>query len=90
LLEAKPSQHYTLQLMALNNREKAQQFVSSRQWQHEVWVYRSSANPNVPYKIIYGDFASREDAQAARKQLQQQKLDSLIKQFKQVQFELTR
>ncbi|GGB19657.1 AAA family ATPase [Agarivorans gilvus] len=90
LLEAKPSQHYTLQLMALNNREKAQQFVSSRQWQHEVWVYRSSANPNVPYKIIYGDFVSREDAQAARKQLQQQKLDSLIKQFKQVQFELTR
>ncbi|WP_427980824.1 AAA family ATPase [Agarivorans sp.] len=90
LLEAKPSQHYTLQLMALNNREKAQQFVSARQWQHEVWVYRSSANPNVPYKIIYGDFASREDAQAARKQLQQQNLDSLIKQFKQVQFELTR
>ncbi len=90
LLQAKPSQHYTLQLMALNNREKAQQFVSSRQWQHEVWVYRSSANPNVPYKIIYGDFASRADAQAARSQLQQQNLDSLIKQFKQVQFELTR
>ncbi|MDO6575101.1 hypothetical protein, partial [Staphylococcus pasteuri_A] len=44
LLEAKPSKHYTLQLMALNNREKAQQFVSARQWSHDVWVYRSSAN----------------------------------------------
>ncbi|WP_411994215.1 AAA family ATPase [Agarivorans sp. DSG3-1] len=89
LLEAKPSKHYTLQLMALNNREKAQQFVSARQWSHDVWVYRSSANPNVPYKIIYGDFATREEAQAARTSLKQQNLDSLIKQFKQVQFELT-
>ncbi|WP_220720186.1 AAA family ATPase [Agarivorans litoreus] len=89
LLDAKPSKRYTLQLMALNNREKAQQFVSARQWAHEVWVYRSSANPNVPYKIIYGDFATREEAQAARNSLKQQNLDSLIKQFKQVQFELT-
>ncbi|MGY5450776.1 AAA family ATPase [Agarivorans sp. MS3-6] len=89
LLEAKPSQHYTLQLMALNNREKAHKFVSERQWSHQVWVYRSSANPNVPYKIIYGDFATREQAQTARNSLKQQNLDSLIKQFKQVQFELT-
>ncbi|WP_432454725.1 MULTISPECIES: AAA family ATPase [unclassified Agarivorans] len=89
LLQAKPAKHYTLQLMALKNREKAEQFVSSRKWYHEVWVYHSSANPNVPYKIIYGDFTTREQAQAARLNLKKQNLDSLIKQFSQVQFELT-
>ncbi|WP_026972208.1 SPOR domain-containing protein [Aliagarivorans marinus] len=83
-----PESHYTLQLMALKNRQTAESFVSSRQWQEPVWVYRSETTPNAPYRIIYGNFDKRSDATSARSRLKEQGLDSLLKQFKQVQFEI--
>ncbi|RKF21341.1 hypothetical protein DBZ36_01420 [Alginatibacterium sediminis] len=79
---------YTLQLIALANEAKAKTFADSQPWAQPVWVYRSNVNPKTPYKVVYGNFDTRQSANDARQRLKNQGIDSLLKQLKQVQFEM--
>lgn len=88
VLNAKPSRHYTLQLGAFSSLQAAQEFVRKTSHSSEAWVYPFQGSTRILYKVIRGDYATRAEALKQQRALKAKGQASLLKSFKQVQFEL--
>lgn len=87
VLMNKPAGHYTLQLGAFSSMAAANEFVHQSGYQ-PAWVYPFQGSRQILYKVITGDFASRSAAIQQTRKLKEKGQVSLVKSFKQVQFEL--
>ncbi|MFM2480992.1 AAA family ATPase [Celerinatantimonas sp. YJH-8] len=86
VLNAKPANHYTLQLGAFSSMQAAQEFVQKSSLNG--WIYPFQSSSRILYKVISGDYAVRSAALQAQRQFKAKGQASLIKSFRQVQFEL--
>ncbi|MFM2485553.1 SPOR domain-containing protein [Celerinatantimonas yamalensis] len=89
VLRAKPPRHYTLQLGAYSSMRAATDFAKKLN-QEAAWVYPFQANNRILYKVIVGDFSDRRSAGAQQQAFKVKGQNSLIKSFRQVQFELNK
>ncbi|MFM2476043.1 SPOR domain-containing protein [Celerinatantimonas sp. MCCC 1A17872] len=87
VLNAKAPKHYTLQLGAFSSMRAATDFVKRGKYS-PAWVYPFQGSSQILYKVITGDFASRQQALGEQRKLKAQGQVSLLKSFRQVQFEL--
>lgn len=88
VLQSKPAGHYTLQLGAFSSMQSADEFVQKNA--PEGWTYPFQSSSRILYKVISGDYATRAAALTAQRQFKAKGQASLIKTFKQVQFELNK
>ncbi len=60
---------YALQLYSATSRQDAKQFIQNRQLQHVAYIHPAEKNGKTVYEIWFGQFATREAAQKASKNL---------------------
>lgn len=87
VLSTKAPNHYTLQLGAFSSMRAATDFVKRGKYS-PAWVYPFQGSSQILYKVIMGDFDSRQQALTKKRQLKAKGQVSLLKSFRQVQFEL--
>ncbi|CAG9298236.1 SPOR domain-containing protein [Celerinatantimonas diazotrophica] len=87
VLSAKAPNHYTLQLGAFSSMRAATDFVKQGRFS-PAWVYPFQGSSQILYKVIMGDFSSRQQALTQKRKLKAKGQVSLLKSFRQVQFEL--
>ena len=58
--------HYLLQWLALSGKDAADQYVEQHQLKDTIKIYRRAQSGSVLFLIVSGDFANREEADAAK------------------------
>jgi septal ring-binding cell division protein DamX len=66
---APPADHFTLQLGAFSSEQAARSFISQRSIGDRARVHRRGDGPSGQFLVLYGDFATRGQAEAARKSI---------------------
>lgn len=68
-IRAQPADHFTLQLMALNDEDTAHEFIRRHHLEGQAATIPVQRDRRVFYALFYGSYASRSDAQRAAKAL---------------------
>ncbi|WP_237468011.1 SPOR domain-containing protein [Vibrio stylophorae] len=83
----KPQANYTLQVMAVSHKKNYQSFVQSLPKHEAIWINEKSVDGIPWYAILYGEFATRDEAKAALNALPAsvRKLGPFIRSFESIE-----
>lgn len=89
-LLSKPAQHYTFQIAGLSKISLLQRYLSEHQFDQQVWYYKTLRKDKEWYVVLYGDFETVAQANAAKAKLPAsiKKASPWMKTFSQVQRDL--
>ncbi|MFQ2456008.1 SPOR domain-containing protein [Aeromonas sp. 25-248] len=90
ILNKKPKNHYSIQLMGASNTKAVDSFVAEHGLAGKVWVYKTRFRGSPWYVVVQGDYASSAQAKAAIRKLSPALLKGQPwpKSFAQIQKEL--
>ncbi len=89
-LMGKPAQHYTFQIAGLSKLALLQRYLSEHQFDQQIWYYKTMRKDKEWYVVLYGDFETIAEANAAKAKLPAsvKKASPWMKTFSQVQRDL--
>lgn len=89
-LLSKPASHYTFQIAGLSKLNLLQRYLTENKFDQQVWYYKTLRKNKEWYVVLYGDFETVDQANAAKAKLpaRVKKASPWMKTFSQVQRDL--
>lgn len=84
ILDQAPNQ-FTLQVLATANKNNIKNFAKSHQLKNDIAVFQTIRNGKPWYSVIYGNYATKNDAALAKKKIASARLKPWLRRFDSVQ-----